>query len=1082
MINIKGTSFSDCSSCELLDEKSCILETNCENFSEVQVIFIAENPGKDEVDTERPLIGRSGQVFRKYFRSTKLDNLKYILTNVVLCQTLDEERKNTINPDDRVVERCKENCFNLIEQCVNIKLIVLMGMTSASAFGILPKDAHITNFRGKMFKWKNRDVFLTVHPSFVMRNRAYEEKFEQDMLQVAAFLGITQVVHIPEKSIKVDKRGAYFYKVEDKFYSKEFKLLDVQFLPKASQVLYIFKDKDNKKVYYKENDDYYCYKLPEGAVGKKVMKYEDLFQVKIPYREKQILDPESTYDGDFKLVTKHANDYYLQKEQEEDLDLDIMFIDIEVYSERKEFPDVKDSRDPIAIITYSYKNKTVTYVLDNKILLKNSSVPDIKSSDEVLVFKSEKDLLSTFIRDLRNLDPDIIAGWNIEWFDIPYLAGRCDKLGVNKNLLSKFGEVGIDAERGYSDIYGFVIADQLSLYRSFSTSRKENYRLGTIALIELKETKLDVGASFSDKFRKDVNGAIEYNRKDVGLCERLEDKLKHIVLLNQLKTMCKCTFQSAQNAMSQLDSLVSSWLKSRGYASRNANILQKDEAFEGAYVKEPSSGLHEWVVDFDFTSLYPSLILTFNIGFNTFVMKLKDYTQGYDFIYQPEKLPEKVSVVIDPVLAATEMEVTRDELIKKVKDSNLTCTINGCFFKPHDKEVSFYSEVLDYLLKSRKTVKDKMFEAKQAKDKFGEELYNIRQLVFKVLANAMYGVLGNAAYRFFNTDCARAITLSGQEFLKSSIIYADSFADSFKAQKYVEPTKLTKAEVFGELDRKTSYVITGDTDSIFLTYEDLLDNKFTEQQKAEQAIVFSDQIQEFLNKQIVEKMVANHNVSLSSNRLVLKNELVIKRGIFLKKKRYAIYVMFQEGRKTDEIISMGLDTKRSDYPSFTKDCLKELLDLILKSEKFSLSQVKKFIDSKEAEFAQRISNGDKVVAKPISFTKDIEDYKKIPQNIVAMTNWNNLEYHAFSHGSKGYLFKISGLNSEVAPKEVLNKFDKEFLSKNKKLEVICLPDEEISLPKYYNIDTKDMLKFSWGDRTKLLLEPLIGKNTMILGF
>jgi uracil-DNA glycosylase family 4 len=1082
MINIKGSSFSDCSSCDLLGEKSCILESNCEYFDQVQVIFIAENPGKDEVDTERPLIGKSGQVFRKYFRSNKLENLKYILTNVVLCQTLDEERKNTINPEDEVVERCKENCFKIIEQCKNIKLIVLMGMTPAKAFQILPKDAHITSFRGKMFKWRDHDIFLTVHPSFVMRNRAYEEKFDLDMKQVAAFFGISQTVSIPDKLVRPDVKGVHYYRVDDKFYDRSFKLLDIQFLPKASQILYIFKDKDNKKVYQKENDDYYCYKLPSGVVGQKVMKYEDLFQVKIPYREKQILDPESTYDGDFKLVTKHANDYYLQKKEEDDFELNIMFLDMEIYSEIKEFPDAKNAREPICMITYSYKDKMVTYALDNKILLKDKDSKDIEASSEVLVFKSEKDLISSFIRDLRALDPDVITGWNVEWFDLPYLAGRCDKLGINKNLLSKFGEVDIDAEKGYAEIYGFVITDQLSLYKTFSPTRKENYRLGTIAQIELKETKIDVGASFSDKFRKNVNGAIGYNRHDTRLCKMLEDKVKHVVLLNQLKTICKCTFQSAQNAMGQLDSLVSSWLKSEGYASRNANVLQKDEAFEGAYVKEPSAGLHEWVVDFDFTSLYPSLILTFNIGFNTFVMKLKDYTQGYDFIYQPEKLPEKVSVIIDPVLAATEMEVPRDDLVRKVKDSNLICTINGCFFKPHDKEVSFYSEVLDYLLKSRKVVKDKMFEAKQAKNKFGEELYNVRQLVFKVLANAMYGVLGNAAYRFFNTDCARAITLSGQEFLKSSIIYADSFTNSFRAQKYIEPAKLSKQEVFGELDRKTSYVITGDTDSIFLTFEDLLDKKLSEEEKANNVRENSDYIQQFLNKQIVEKMVADHNVNLVNNRLVLKNELVIKRGIFLKKKRYAIYVISQEGTKTDEIVSMGLDTKRSDYPSFTKDCLKELLDLILKSEKFSLSQVKKFIDSKEAEFIQKARDGDKTIAKPVSFTKDIEDYKKIPQNINSMTNWNDLEYHAFSHGSKGYLFKVSGLNNEVAPKEILDRFDKEFLSKNKKLQVICVPDEEVSLPKYYNIDVKDMVKFAWGDRTKLLLEPLIGKNTVILGF
>jgi hypothetical protein len=179
---------------------------------------------------------------------------------------------------------------------------------------------------------------------------------------------------------------------------------------------------------------------------------------------------------------------------------------------------------------------------------------------------------------------------------------------------------------------------------------------------------------------------------------------------------------------------------------------------------------------------------------------------------------------------------------------------------------------------------------------------------------------------------------------------------------------------------------------------------------------------------------------------------------------------------------MGLDTKRSDYPSFTKDCLKELLDLILKSEKFSLTQVKKFIDSKEVDFIEKIRQGDKTIARPASFTKDIEDYKKIPQNVVGFLNWNALEYQAFAHGSKGYLFKVAGLNNEIATKEVLDKFDREFLSKNKKLEVICMPDEETSLPKYYNIDIKEMVKFAWKDRCNLILEPIIGKNTMVLGF
>jgi len=1080
MFSIKN-SFADCSSCELFGEKSCILETNAESFDQIKVIFVAENPGKDEVEKEVPLIGKTGQLFRKYFSMYKLNSVKYLLTNVVLCQTLDKERKTTINPSDRTIDLCKENCFKIIEQCSNAKLIVLMGGTAGKAFEIFDKDAHITSFRGKMFRWKEHDVFFTVHPSYVSRNRSFEEKFDQDMRYVSAYLGIPGIVSSSMKVEKLEKKGIHFYKIEDKFYTKDYKLLDIQYLHRSNQVLYIFKDKDSKKVFHRENDDYYCYKVPDGVLAKKVMKYDELFQMKVLYREKYGLDHEVTYDGDFKLVTKHSNDYYIQKPEEENLDLNIMFLDIEVYSIKKEFPNIAEAKDPVCMISYGYKDKIVTYVMDNRILLKDTSLQAIKASDEILVFKSEKDLLTTFIKDIKVIDPDVITGWNLSWFDIPYLTNRCEKLGINKDLLSKLGEVNIDGDKGYADIYGFIILDQLTLYRTFTPTKKENYRLGTIAQIELKESKLDSGSNFSQMFRDDVNKAIEYNRRDVLLTVKLEDKVKHISLASELKKICKCTFQSALNAMGQLDSLVSSWLKSKGYASRNANVQLKDEAFAGAYVKEPKVGLHEWIVDFDFTSLYPSIIQTFNVGFNTIVMKLKDHTLGYDLIYQPEKLPEKLSVILDPDLTLQEMEITREQLIEKIIESNLTYTINGCFFKPHRTELSFYSEILEYILQSRKVVKKKMFEAKQAKNKSEEELYEVRQLVFKVLANAMYGVLGNAAYRFYNIDCAISITLSGQEFLKSTIVSSDVFVESLRVKKDIEQTRLNKKEMFGELDRKIEHVITGDTDSVFLSLDSLIKGK-NENEKVAEVKVLCDQIRSYLNKDVVEKLVEKHNVSLQYNRLDLKNELVIKRGLFLSKKHYSIYIISEEGTETDEIKSMGLDTKRSDYPSYTKECLKELLDLILKSEKFSMFATKKFIDSKETEFFQRVTGGEKSVARPASFTKDLDDYKRIPQNVIGFLNWNVLEYQIFAHGSKGYLFKINGINDQIAPKEVLERYSKEFLSKNKKLDVICLPDEELSLPNYYNIDIKEMIKFSWVDRYKLMLEPLIGRNENILKF
>jgi len=423
-------------------------------------------------------------------------------------------------------------------------------------------------------------------------------------------------------------------------------------------------------------------------------------------------------------------------------------------------------------------------------------------------------------------------------------------------------------------------------------------------------------------------------------------------------------------------------------------------------------------------------------------------------------------------------------LIKKVEESKLVCTVSGCFFKPHNQEISFYGEIIDFLLTTRRDFKDLMFKAKESGQDKEKEMYNIRQLVMKVLANAMYGVLGNSAYRFFARDCARSITLSGQEAIKTVILAGDNYIESLKSKiPYVEPKGLTIQEMYGDHIPATKYIITGDTDSLFATFRDFgLDRNKERNELVLEIMERCDKIQKFLNGEVVTKLVSLHNVPLERNKLDLKNELIISRGLFLAKKSYAINVISQEGRSTDEIISMGIETKRSDFPNYTKECLNELLNLVLKSETISLSRIFQFVKNKEKEITKLVSERDKVVARPVSFTKKVKDYKKVPQGVVAMLNWNELEYVAFQPGGRGYLFKIQGINLEKAPKEVVQKYDEKFLKKGRKLEVICVPTEESKLPDYYIPDVRSMVKFAWDDRVLRLLEPLTSVKEKILTF
>ena len=1080
MFSIKK-SLADCMSCELFSANSCILETNCKTFDEVEIIFVAENPGDDEVkhNPPVPLIGRAGQTFRKYFKKYHLDNAKYLLTNVVLCQTVKKDG-TTGNPSKQVIERCKVNCFDIVEKC-NPKLIVLMGSSAGLAFELFDGTG-ITSIRGTIFKWKNIDALLTFHPSYVNRNREEEPKFEIDIKKAAEMIGLKSSINVVRKD-ESGKKGVFYYKIPDKYYTSDYKLIDVQYLTKTNEVLYIFRDKDNNKVYHKENDTYVCYQTPKDVDSRPTMNYDDLYQVKLPYKQRATLDPSITYEGDIKITVKHCQDYYIQKKVEDpNVKLNIMFIDIENYSETREYSTVEDAKDPIVIIGFLYNGIHKTYVVDPKVYgIKNLVEKiELKENEEVLFFKTEREMISKFLLDCRKLDPDVITGWFADEFDLPYIVNRCKKIGINSFTMSKFDEVELDYYRHSVNILGVVVSDLLYLYKMYSLGKKESYKLDFIGNLELKMGKLGEGSNFSDMFKNSPSEAIKYNMQDVRILPLLNTKMKHLELQNKIRETCKASFNAAKSQMGQLDSLIVSFLKEKGLSSKNANISGKDEEFEGAYVKPPTVGVHDYIVDFDFASLYPSLILTYNIGINSFVMKFDDYTLGYDLAYSKENLPDQMKVIVDPSFSKKEYMITKEQLLKKIEDGNLICTINGCFYQPHDKELSFYSEILEILLSERKVYKKKMFDAKVAKDEEKEQLYDVRQNATKILANAMYGVFGNNAFRFYNVDCARSITLSGQESLKSSIIEGNAFVEGLKNDKFIKPDSLSKREMYSEdFNRVTKYIITGDTDSIFVCLDLLLDKKKTDDEKVKDVLNYCNQIQKYLNKEVIETIVKRHSNLIEKSRLELKNELVIKRGLFLAKKRYVNHIIYQEGKKVDDIKSMGVETKRSDFPSMSKIKLQELIELILKSKEVKFSNLLSFVKGTESQFTKIIKERKKEIARPVSFTKKLKDYKVIPQGVKGCLNWNDLEYRVFDVGSRGYLYKILGIDLEKAPKNVADKYDKEFLSKGRKLTEIVLPDDLETLPNYYIIDEKEMLKFSWIDRYSLMLEPLVPKSEML---
>lgn len=1060
MFSLKS-SFANCSICDLLDAPSCIMETNSpDDLSKVDIVFISENPGKDEVKEGIPLIGKAGKTFRIPFDKYIKKNFKWLLTNCVLCLTLNNDG-TTGNPDDKVINECKENCFKIIEAC-SPKLIMVMGTSPMKAFGIA-KDG-ITNLRGQMFKWKNYDVLVTIHPSFVNRNNSYKAHFEEDIKTAAKFLG----ANITETNIQSSgKKGIFRYTIPEKYYTDEYRLIDIQFLSKSNQVLYIFRDRNNNKVYHKESDKYVCYVAPTDIDAKRIVPYDNLEQLIIPYKLKATLDSNITYEGDMKISAKHAMDYFHNNKGEAPRVLsNIMFFDIEVDPGLKvtEFPNPKEAKYPINMITTIFNKVITCYVLDN-----GTEAITEKEGVNLKIFKNEKELMLTFITDFKKDDPDFLAGWNSIAFDMEYIFNRLPKLKIAQGSLSKFDEFYVDSFRFSCHLAGCVPLDQLHLYKMFNFTKEENYKLGYIAQKKLNITKIDLELPINEMYYKKLNTLIEYNIRDSVILEKLENLMNHINLLNEIRTICRTCFASGSSPFGQIDSIMVTYLNSKGLASKNSDPHVEKEKYPGAYVQPPIPGIYNIVSDFDFTSLYPSNIMTYNIGVNNFIAKTIDPTLGYDIIYNRQNLPEKIEVMMDPLFEKKIIQMSAEDLYEMIKKENLVYTINGCFFKGHMVEKSVYSEVLENLLSSRRTYKKKMLTAKEEGNNEEKDFYNTRQLVYKVLANSLYGVIANRAFRFYDNSCAAAITLSGQEALKFSIVDGDEFMKHLHFGKPVKRASIiTKQEMYSDEmpNRIPEYIIAGDTDSIFCCFE-----KFAKDKNDKEIKVLCDKIQNYLNTTIIGEIISKHNVLPEFNKLELKNEMIISRGIFLAKKRYAIHVTNNEGKKVDDINFMGLEIKRADFPSASKKFLSELIEIILKTKTVSVPALYKYIQIKEKEFISLIKSGDKSIARPVSYTKKMSDYKTIPQGVRAMNAYNLIVYNAHAPGSRSYMFRVSGVDETKATPEILKKYE-QYVADHGKLEVVAIPDEDAKLPDFFISDVKGNLQFSFIDRYELLLKPL----------
>ena len=580
----------------------------------------------------------------------------------------------------------------------------------------------------------------------------------------------------------------------------------------------------------------------------------------------------------------------------------IVTIDIEVQCENG-FPSPSKAEEELLSITIkNHQSKRIAVW----------GIGDFKTEREDVSYikcESEVHLLKEFLVFWEKYWPDIVTGWNTEFFDIPYICNRIKKLFGEKELkrLSPWG--GVREREIYQmgrthqvyDIQGIAALDYFDLYRKFTYSAQESYRLDHIAFIELGERKEgNPYETFREWYTKDYQSFIEYNINDVELVDKLEDKMKLIELCLTMAYDAKVNYTDVLGSVRYWDILIYNYLREKNIVIPQKSKSEKVEKFEGAYVKDPLVGMHKWVMSFDLNSLYPHLIMQYNISPETLVSS-------------SEKKDGLVNKILNGELK---------------NDTDYCMTPNGAFFRK-DKR-GFLPEIMEIMYNDRTKYKKLMLDAKQkyedTKDpKLLKDIskYNNIQMAKKISLNSAYGAIGNNWFRYFDLMVATAITLSGQLSIrwieKALNIYLNKLLD-------------TKNE---------DYVIASDTDSVYITFDKLVNNVFKEGTEPSRIVDFLDKIATSKLEPFIDKSFTAlaKTVNAYDQKMIMKREVIADKGIWTAKKRYILNAWDVEGvrYKKPQLKIMGIEAVKSSTPAVCRQKIKDALNIIMTGDEKELN-------------------------------------------------------------------------------------------------------------------------------------------------
>ena len=729
------------------------------------------------------------------------------------------------------------------------------------------------------------------------------------------------------------------------------------------------------------------------------------------HKEVKVNSSKKIWESDINPVFRCLEDNYLGQKSPK---LQTAFFDIEVdFDPVRGFSRPEDPFNPITAVSVylDWLDKLVTMVVPPKSMSWETAEEICTRYDNCFLMENEGTLIKTFL-DLID-DADILSGWNSEGFDIPYMVMRTNRV-LSKDDTRRYCLWGqYPKQREFErfgatsmtfDLIGRVHLDYMQLYRKYTYEERHSYSLDAIAEYELDERKTQYEGTLDQLYNKDFPKFIEYNRQDTILLAKLDKKLRFLDLANELAHDNTVLLQTTMGAVAVTEQAIINEAHQLGMVVPNRN---RDEQFDtqaaGAYVATPKAGMHDYIGAIDINSLYPSAIRALNMGPETIVGQLRQAMTEH-YIKEKQTGGSSFADAWEGLFASLEYtavmngevgtEITIDwangssdtlsaaDVWRLIFDSNKPWILsaNGTIFNNERKGV--IPGLLERWYAERQEMQAKKKEATTDEDK---AFWDKRQLVKKINLNSLYGAILNPGCRFFDKRIGQSTTLTGRTIAKHMDAYVNEC-------------------ITGEYNHAGDAIIYGDTDSCYFSAYPAV-KADVEAGRVEWskdiAVALYDQIADQVNESFpafCEK--AFHTPRRQGELIKGGRELVALKGLFIKKKRYAVLIYDMEGKRLDshnhpgKVKAMGLDLKRSDTPKVIQDFLSEiLLDVLTGTQRDAIiDKVREF----KLAFTERPAwekGTPKRVNNLTKYTKaeEREGKTNMPGHVRAAMNWNNLK-------------------------------------------------------------------------------------------